>query len=119
MINTKQYARILFLWVCIKLQFRLNVAAPLAANIEPTTQTVDFGRPAVFTCNFEGNPIKTISWLKDGKSLNHEDSVLRIESVKKEDRGMYQCFIRNDQENAEASAELKLGGRCELLIQDK
>lgn len=24
---------------------------------------------------------------------------------------MYQCFIRNDQESAEASAELKLGGR--------
>ena len=78
---------------------------------------MDFGRPAVFTCNFEGNPIKTISWLKDGKSLSHEDSVLRIESVKKEDRGMYQCFIRNDQENAQASAELKLGGRCELLVQ--
>ncbi|XP_021929576.1 Down syndrome cell adhesion molecule-like protein Dscam2 isoform X2 [Zootermopsis nevadensis] len=91
----------------------LTVTAPLAANIEPTTQTVDFGRPAVFTCNFEGNPIKTISWLKDGKSLSHEESVLRIESVKKEDKGMYQCFIRNDQENAQASAELKLGGRFE------
>jgi hypothetical protein len=57
-----------------------------------------------------------ISWLKDGKSLSHEDSVLRIESVKKEDKGMYQCFIRNDQENAQASAELKLGGRCELFV---
>jgi hypothetical protein len=98
------------------LWFSVNIAAPLAANIEPTTQTVDFGRPAVFTCNFEGNPIKMISWLKDGKSLSHEDSVLRIESVKKEDKGMYQCFIRNDQENAQASAELKLGGRCELFV---
>ncbi|XP_069678028.1 cell adhesion molecule Dscam1 isoform X19 [Periplaneta americana] len=91
----------------------LTVTAPLSATIEPTTQTVDFGRPAVFTCNFEGNPIKTISWLKDGKSLTHEESVLRIDSVKKEDKGMYQCFIRNDQESAEASAELKLGGRFE------
>jgi hypothetical protein len=59
-----------------------------------------------------------ISWQKDGKSLSHKESVLRIESVKKEDKGMYQCFIRNDQENAQASAELKLGGRCELLIQN-
>lgn len=98
--------------------FSVNLAAPLGANIEPTTQTVDFGRPAVFTCNFEGNPIKMISWLKDGKSLSHEDSVLRIESVKKEDKGMYQCFIRNDQENAQASAELKLGGRCELFAHE-
>ncbi|XP_068085343.1 cell adhesion molecule Dscam1 [Anabrus simplex] len=91
----------------------LTVTAPLAATIEPQTQTVDFGRPAVFTCNFEGNPIKTISWLKDGKPLNHQESVLRIDSVKKEDKGMYQCFVRNDQESAEASAELKLGGRFE------
>lgn len=50
--------------------------------------------------------------MKDGKSIGHTDAVLRIESVKKEDKGMYQCFIRNDQESAQASAELKLGGRC-------
>ncbi|XP_065340858.1 cell adhesion molecule Dscam1 isoform X14 [Cloeon dipterum] len=91
----------------------LTVTAPLSATVEPETQTVDFGRPAVFTCNFEGNPVKTIGWLKDGKNLNHEDATLRIDSVKKEDKGMYQCFVRNDQESAQASAELKLGGRFE------
>ncbi|XP_073812133.1 Down syndrome cell adhesion molecule 1 isoform X8 [Musca autumnalis] len=89
----------------------LTVTAPLSAKIDPPTQTVDFGRPAVFTCQYSGNPIKTISWLKDGKAIGHSDPVLRIESVKKEDKGMYQCFVRNDQESAEASAELKLGGR--------
>uniref|UniRef100_A0A1B0AGD2 Ig-like domain-containing protein n=1 Tax=Glossina pallidipes TaxID=7398 RepID=A0A1B0AGD2_GLOPL len=89
----------------------LTVTAPLSAKIDPPTQTVDFGRPAVFTCQYTGNPIKTISWLKDGKAIEHNDPVLRIESVKKEDKGMYQCFVRNDQESAEASAELKLGGR--------
>ncbi|XP_055906116.1 cell adhesion molecule Dscam2 isoform X4 [Eupeodes corollae] len=89
----------------------LTVTAPLSAKIDPPTQTVDFGRPAVFTCQYTGNPIKTISWLKDGKKIGHSDAVLRIESVKKEDKGMYQCFVRNDQESAEASAELKLGGR--------
>ncbi|XP_059225655.1 cell adhesion molecule Dscam2 isoform X17 [Stomoxys calcitrans] len=89
----------------------LTVTAPLSAKIDPPTQTVDFGRPAVFTCQYSGNPIKTVSWLKDGKAMGHSDPVLRIESVKKEDKGMYQCFVRNDQESAEASAELKLGGR--------
>lgn len=29
---------------------------------------------------------------------------------------MYQCFIRNDQESAGASAELKLGGRCKITL---
>ncbi|XP_053593559.1 cell adhesion molecule Dscam2 isoform X25 [Microplitis demolitor] len=91
----------------------LTVTAPLAAEIEPRVQTVDFGRPATFTCNVRGNPIKTISWMKDGKPFGHEDPVLRIESVKKEDKGMYQCFVRNDQESAQATAELKLGGRFE------
>ncbi|XP_024939110.1 Down syndrome cell adhesion molecule-like protein Dscam2 isoform X48 [Cephus cinctus] len=91
----------------------LTVTAPLSAEIEPRTQTVDFGRPATFTCSVEGNPIKTISWLKDGKRLALEDPVLRIDSVKKEDKGMYQCFVRNDQESAQATAELKLGGRFE------
>lgn len=90
----------------------LTVTAPLSAKMEPPTQTVDFGRPAQFTCNFNGNPVKTISWLKDGKPIKHEESVLRIDSVKKDDKGMYQCFIRNDQESAQASAELRLGGRC-------
>ncbi|XP_039227484.1 Down syndrome cell adhesion molecule-like protein Dscam2 isoform X20 [Drosophila yakuba] len=89
----------------------LTVTAPLSAKIDPPTQTVDFGRPAVFTCQYTGNPIKTVSWMKDGKAIGHSEPVLRIESVKKEDKGMYQCFIRNDQESAEASAELKLGGR--------
>ncbi|XP_030081941.1 Down syndrome cell adhesion molecule-like protein Dscam2 isoform X10 [Drosophila hydei] len=89
----------------------LTVTAPLSAKIDPPTQTIDFGRPAVFTCQYTGNPIKTVSWMKDGKAMGHSDPVLRIESVKKEDKGMYQCFVRNDQESAEASAELKLGGR--------
>ncbi|XP_048480585.1 Down syndrome cell adhesion molecule-like protein Dscam2 isoform X25 [Plutella xylostella] len=91
----------------------LTVTAPLKTTVEPATQTIDFGRPAVFTCRYEGNPVKTITWLKDGKDMNHHDATLRIESVKKEDKGMYQCFIRNDQESAGASAELKLGGRFE------
>lgn len=90
----------------------LTVTAPLSSKIEPSVQTIDFGRPAVFTCAFSGNPIKTVSWMKDGKPIQHSEATLRIEAVKKEDKGMYQCFIRNDQESAEATAELKLGGRC-------
>lgn len=63
--------------------------------------------------SFTGNPIKTLSWFKDGNPIDHTDAVLRIDAVRKEDKGMYQCFIRNDQESAEGTAELKLGGRFE------
>ncbi|XP_034229993.1 Down syndrome cell adhesion molecule-like protein Dscam2 isoform X12 [Thrips palmi] len=89
----------------------LTVTAPLSATIEPQSQTVDFGRPAVFNCVYKGNPVRTITWSKDGRSLNLDGPVLRIDAVKKEDKGMYQCFVRNDQESAQASAELKLGSR--------
>lgn len=32
----------------------LTVTAPLKASIDPPVQTIDFGRPAVFTCKYEG-----------------------------------------------------------------
>ncbi|KAK7075666.1 hypothetical protein SK128_023683 [Halocaridina rubra] len=91
----------------------LTVTAPLSAQVEPKVQTVEFGRPATFTCSYRGNPVKSVTWLKDGAPINHREAVLRIGSVGREDKGMYQCFIRNDQESAQATAELKLGGRFE------
>ncbi len=73
---------------------------------------VDYGRPATFKCSYRGNPVETVRWMKDGEDLGLAGrDVLRINSVKKEDRGMYQCFVRNDRESAQATGELKLGGR--------
>ena len=69
----------------------------MSVEVEPKQQVVDYGRPANFKCNYKGNPVKSIGWMKNGEDLGHSDPVLRINSVKKEDRGMYQCFVRNDQ----------------------
>ena len=69
----------------------------MSVEVEPKQQVVDYGRPASFKCNYKGNPVKSISWMKNGEDIGHNDPVLRINSVKKEDRGMYQCFVRNDQ----------------------
>lgn len=41
------------------------------------------------------------------------DAVIRIDAVRREDKGSFQCFVRNDQDSAQSTAELKLGGRCE------
>ena len=89
----------------------LTVTAPLAATVEPAIQTTDFGRPATFTCHYQGSPVKNVTWMKDGKRIPHANAVLKIEAVRREDRGMYQCFVRNDQDSAQSTAELKLGGR--------
>ncbi|XP_035704480.1 Down syndrome cell adhesion molecule-like protein Dscam2 isoform X15 [Folsomia candida] len=89
----------------------LTVTAPLAATVEPAVQTVDFGRPATFTCHYQGSPVKNITWMKNGKRLPQTEAVIRIDAVRREDRGMFQCFVRNDQDSAQSTAELKLGGR--------
>lgn len=44
--------------------------APLSAQVEPKVQTVEFGRPATFTCTYRGNPVKSVTWLKDGIPLS-------------------------------------------------
>ncbi len=79
--------------------------------MEPKQQVVDYGRPAIFKCNVRGNPVDSIGWLKDTVPLGNSDPVLRIDSVTKADRGMYQCFARNERESAQATGELRLGGR--------
>ncbi|CAL8111483.1 unnamed protein product [Orchesella dallaii] len=89
----------------------LTVTAPLAATVEPAVQTMDFGRPATFTCHYQGSPVKNVTWMKDGKRIQTTESVIRIDAVRREDKGMYQCFVRNDQDSAQSTSELKLGGR--------
>lgn len=36
---------------------------------------------------------------------------MRITSITKEDKGMYQCMVKNDLESVQATAELRLGGK--------
>ena len=48
-------------------------------------------------------------------STDHHADQLRVDSITRAAKGMYQCFVRNDHESAQGSAELRLGGRCEYL----
>lgn len=70
-------------------------------------------------CTVEGYPVESVEWLHDGVPvLTAQDTrirllvplVLVIGSVGRKDKGMYQCLVRSDKENAQATAELKLGG---------
>lgn len=76
-------------------------------------------------CTVEGYPVESIEWLHDGVPvLTAQDTRLRllaplvlvIGSVGRRDKGMYQCLVRSDKENAQATAELKLGGQRIFLI---
>lgn len=70
-------------------------------------------------CTVEGFPIESVEWLHDGVPIHSsQDSrirlpaplVLVIAAIGRRDKGMYQCLVRSDKENAQATAELRLGG---------
>lgn len=98
-----------------RVETQLIVTASLSALVYPQKQTVNLGESATLNCVVSGFPVMHMSWVKDGKILTHDSinhltkDVLRISSVQKEDRGMYQCFVSNDQEVAQGTAEIRLG----------
>lgn len=83
-------------------------------------QIVNSGESATMNCTVEGYPVESVEWLHDGVPvLTAQDTrirllaplVLIVGSVGRRDKGMYQCLVRSDKENAQATAELKLGGK--------
>lgn len=68
-------------------------------------------------CIATGYPLASVQWLKDGQPLRTGSRVrlltkehIKITSVTKEDRGTYQCFVRNDYDAVQGTAEMRLGG---------
>ena len=45
-------------------------------------------------CNATGNPIPTITWLKDGNQVFVGNRLLRVKA-QLEDQGTYTCLVRN------------------------
>lgn len=100
-------------------EITLNVITPITAHIRPQQQIVDAGTPAMFNCSVQGGSGGMhISWLKDTRalldsphvSIMQQGQVLLLKNVRKSDRGMYQCVARSNDESAQGSAELTLGG---------
>lgn len=87
--------------------------------------TIDLGKDGKFQCAVTGQPTPIITWAKDGlpvregagriKVLGNGGSTLHISSVTRDDKGMYQCFAKNDYEMVQATAELRLGGKSLLI----
>lgn len=88
---------------------------------------MDLGKDAEFQCSVTGQPVPLISWAKDGlpvregssgrfKIVGIGGSILRVTSIARDDKGMYQCFAKNDYEMVQATAELRLGGNDYSLL---
>ncbi|KAK1131197.1 hypothetical protein K0M31_017485 [Melipona bicolor] len=105
------------------MEVRLTVSAPLSVHVQPSIQTVDLGKVAHLTCSASGFPQAALYWLKDGQPLRTGARIravsrerISVMSVAREDRGMYQCFVRNEYEMAQGIAELRLGEIAPQLV---
>ncbi|XP_074653669.1 cell adhesion molecule Dscam1-like [Tubulanus polymorphus] len=95
---------------------QLTVTAPLSVHVEPSHQIVDVGNTASFNCTIYGHPVKSIKWYKNGKILKIQGRItlksprnLVIKDVQRQDRGMYQCLVKNGRDNAQGTSQLALG----------
>ncbi|XP_031340632.1 Down syndrome cell adhesion molecule-like protein Dscam2 isoform X2 [Photinus pyralis] len=102
----------------------LEVTAPLSVHVQPQVQIVDVGKEANFQCIVGGYPISQISWLHNSKPVAPDSRVemmadpprLTIRQLSKDDRGMYQCIVSNNWDQAQAISELDMGDAGPELI---
>ncbi|XP_065220187.1 cell adhesion molecule Dscam2-like isoform X2 [Planococcus citri] len=99
-------------------KLKLKITSEVIVFVRPQKQVVDSGSSATFNCSIHGGRGQLIiSWLKNGHTLplsskidvRNNGELLTIHSVSREDKGMYQCFVRNKDESAQNSGELILG----------
>uniref|UniRef100_T1JAD1 Down syndrome cell adhesion molecule-like protein Dscam2 n=1 Tax=Strigamia maritima TaxID=126957 RepID=T1JAD1_STRMM len=98
----------------------LSVTVPLTVYVQPHKLKVDVGGSVTLTCKASGYPIASLVWLKDAQLLRpqpHPPTALHIETMQREQRGMYQCLATNDHETAQGTAELRLGDAAPDVIE--
>uniref|UniRef100_T1JAC9 Down syndrome cell adhesion molecule-like protein Dscam2 n=1 Tax=Strigamia maritima TaxID=126957 RepID=T1JAC9_STRMM len=98
----------------------LSVTVPLSAYIQPHKLKVDVGSSAVLNCKTSGYPVASLVWLKDAQLVRpqpHPPHSLHIETLRREQRGMYQCMASNDHEAAQGTAELRLGDAASDIVE--
>ncbi|XP_022669215.1 Down syndrome cell adhesion molecule-like protein Dscam2 isoform X3 [Varroa destructor] len=103
----------------------LTVIVPLQARLIPQEQRVEIGHEAVFNCSIQGQPVSLVTWRKDSQQLLADgriqlldsDRVLRIQSIRREDAGIYQCFAENDRDAAQAVALLRLDDMSPTMVE--
>ncbi|KAK8776005.1 hypothetical protein V5799_030650, partial [Amblyomma americanum] len=101
----------------------LVVYAPLRATVSPARVSASIGHTLRLNCSAAGYPVRELSWTKDARPLYaservkllFDDQVLVVNAVKRQDRGMYQCFVRNQFEVAQAAAEVILNDEPPVL----
>ncbi|XP_044591619.1 Down syndrome cell adhesion molecule-like protein Dscam2 isoform X3 [Cotesia glomerata] len=109
-----------------RVELEVSIINSISIHLTPQQVTIDLGKDGKFQCAVTGQPTPIITWAKDGlpvregtgriKILGNGGSILHISSVTRDDKGMYQCFAKNDYEMTQATAELRLGDASPQLV---
>ncbi|XP_054714025.1 cell adhesion molecule Dscam2-like [Uloborus diversus] len=99
-----------------KVEAELIVEEPIRVSIYPSEMQLDVGKTANFNCSIHGGPIGSLTWKKDMRSLSVNQRLvfptptsLQVRQVKRQDSGIYQCFVSRDDFSAQAAARLIIG----------
>ncbi|XP_036005684.1 roundabout homolog 2 isoform X8 [Fundulus heteroclitus] len=90
----------------------------------PSNQTLGVDSVALLKCQASGDPIPSVSWLKDGVSLLGKDSrmslqqlgSLQIKNVKLSDSGIYTCVATSSSGETSWSAFLEVKESAAVII---
>ncbi|XP_052472295.1 myelin-associated glycoprotein-like isoform X1 [Carassius gibelio] len=107
----------------------MNASMYLAVNYPPRepwineSQTVLEGSSVALQCISKGNPMPTLTWLKDGKLVGtitaEEGSVLELQEVTPQDHGVYRCLAENEHGRASNSLNITVEFAPVLLDDSK
>ncbi|KAG1668755.1 Down syndrome cell adhesion molecule-like protein Dscam2 [Nymphon striatum] len=94
----------------------LTIREHLQAHIEPQQQVINTGQGIKLSCIVTGFPVNEVEWNFNGKPIAFDERIsltskheLVLNEARREDRGMYQCFVSNKWQTVQGTAQLLLG----------
>ncbi|XP_077479625.1 protein turtle homolog B-like [Stigmatopora argus] len=88
----------------------------------PVLEGMVGGGPLSLVCAAIGNPLPTITWLKDGAVIqigNNQEEALSLTAVSFQSAGQYTCHAHNSEGNATLQTKVKIKGPPVIIVPPK
>ncbi|GIY47735.1 ig-like domain-containing protein [Caerostris extrusa] len=99
---------------------------PHRVAITPPELRLEVGKTATLNCSVFGSPPGNVVWRKDMLTLLPSPRVifpnpylLQVRQIRRQDAGMYQCFVHREFYSSQASARIIIGGMFFFILFNK
>ncbi|KAF8796621.1 Down syndrome cell adhesion molecule like protein [Argiope bruennichi] len=99
-----------------KVDTELIVEEPHRVAITPAELRLEVGKTATLNCSVVENPAGSVTWKKDMLTILPSPRVifpnpylLQVRQIRRQDAGMYQCFVHRELNSAQAAARIIIG----------